>query len=141
VGVWGTQLAKHFGAEVTGVCSTKNLDVVRALGADHVIDYTAEDVAESGPVFDVVFDAVGKLPRRTATGMVAPGGTYLNVNKHSGSGGEEGHEELAYIIGLIEEGRLETVIDRRFPWEQIVEAHRYVEAGHKTGHVVIDVGE
>jgi NADPH:quinone reductase-like Zn-dependent oxidoreductase len=141
VGVWGTQLAKHFGAVVTGVCSTKNLDVVRALGADHVIDYTREDVAECGPDFDVVFDAVGKLPRKTATGLVAPGGTYLNVNKNSGSGGEGGHQELAYIIGLIERGELDTVIDRRYPWEQIVEAHRYVEQGHKTGHVVIDVAE
>jgi NADPH:quinone reductase-like Zn-dependent oxidoreductase len=141
VGVWGTQLAKHFGAEVTGVCSTRNLEVVEALGADHVIDYTAEDVAASGELYDVVFDAVGKLPKRTATALTAPGGTYLNVNKDAGSGGGPGHEELAFIVGLIEKGELDTVIDRRYSWDEIVEAHRYVEQGHKTGHVVIDVGE
>ena len=141
VGVFAVQLAKHFGADVTGVCSTRNVEVIRSLGADRVIDYTQEDLQAVEGDYDVVFDAVSKLDRDVAKALLVPGGTHLDTNKHSGSGGRISHDDLAFIVGLIETGQLRTIIDRSYPWEDIVEAHRYVEQGHKTGHVVIEVGQ
>lgn len=137
VGSFAVQVAKSMGAEVTGVCSTANLEWVRALGADKVIDYTTQDVTHRGETYDVVFDAVGKLSPSRARGALAGKGVFLSA---LGSSGTEKAEDLVYLRGLIEAGSMRSVIDRRYPLEQIVEAHRYVEAGHKKGNVAISVG-
>jgi NADPH:quinone reductase-like Zn-dependent oxidoreductase len=139
VGTNAVQLAsRHFGADVTGVCSGANLALVRSLGACQVIDYTRQDFTQSGATYDVVFDAVGKLIPAQGKKALKPGGVYLNV--HANSGGDETLETLLLLKGLIEAGKLRPVIDRVYPLEQIVEAHRYVEQGHKKGNVAITVG-
>jgi NADPH:quinone reductase-like Zn-dependent oxidoreductase len=138
VGTYAVQLAKSFGADVTGVCSTANLEMVRSLGADRVIDYTQQDFTEGEETYDVIFDAVDKLSPSRAKRPLGKTGVYLNVNKDSGSGGAS-PEDLVFLKGLIEAGKVRTVIDRRYPLEQIVEAHRYVAQGHKRGHVVVTV--
>ena len=138
VGTYAVQLAKSFGAHVTGVCSTANLELVRSLGADRVIDYTQQDFTEGDEIYDVVFDAVGKLSPSRARRPLSKTGVYLNVNKDSRSKGGS-PEDLAFLKDLIETGKVRTVIDRRYPLEEIVEAHTYVEKGHKKGHVVVTV--
>ena len=136
VGTNAVQLAKHhFEAEVIGVCSTTNLELVKSLGADRVIDYTREDFTQNGPMYDVVFDAVGKTSAAQGTKVLKPGGIYLNVHKDSGSG--EKLEDLLAVKELIEAGQFKPVIDRRYALEDIVEAHHYVDTGHKKGNVVI----
>ncbi len=136
VGTCAAQLAKHhFEANVTGVCSTSNLDLVKSLGADRVIDYTQEDFTRSGPIYDVVFDAVGKTSAAQGRKALKPTGIYLNV--HTASGNGEKLADLLAIKDLIEAGKFKPVIDRCYPVEQIVEAHRYVDTGHKKGNVAV----
>jgi NADPH:quinone reductase-like Zn-dependent oxidoreductase len=138
VGTYAVQLARHyFGAEVTGVCSSTNLELVKSLGASQVIDYTREDFTQSGATYDVVFDAVGKLTPTQGKKALKPGGVYINVLADSDGGDKL--ENLLRLKELIEAGKLKPAIDRVYPLEQIVEAHRYVEQGHKKGNVVITV--
>lgn len=137
IGTNAIQIAKHFGAEVTGVCSTNNLELVKSLGADKVIDYTQEDFTQSGETYDVVFDAVGNLPASQGKKVLKKTGTYLNVL--SSSGGSETIEHLLFLKELIEAGELKPVIDRCYPLEQIPAAHTYVEKGNQKGNVVITV--
>lgn len=136
VGTYAVQFAKqHFGAEVTGVCSTGNVELVRSLGADHVIDYTKEDLTRSGVKYHVVFDAVGKLLASKGKSLLIEDGAYLSVQSSTG----EGLENLVIVNGLVEAGRIKPVIDKCYPLEQTAEAHRYVETGRKKGNVVITV--
>jgi NADPH:quinone reductase-like Zn-dependent oxidoreductase len=160
VGTAAVQIAKHFGAEVTGVCSSANLELVKSLGADKVIDYTKEDFIKSGETYDIIFDAVSKSSFSSCKGSLTQNGVYLSTvlklsillqmlwtskigskkAMFSATGLRPVPERLIFLkelIGLIEAGKMKTVIDRRYPLEQIADAHRYVEKGHKRGNVVI----
>lgn len=137
VGTYAIQLARYFGAEVTGVCSTSNLEMVKSLGADHVIDYTKEDFSKIEERYDVIFDTLAKFPKSQYSNILAPNGNYVSMAKLST---KEGMENLLSIKELVEAGKIKAVIDRCYPLEDMVEAHRYVDAGHKKGNVVISVG-
>jgi len=154
VGTYAVQIAKHFGAEVTGVCSTANLEMVKSIGADKVIDYTQEDFTSSGQTYDVIFDTVMKTSFSRCKNSLKERGSYLTVdwpilqalwasmtsNKKVVFGlGSTKSEDLVFLKELLEAGKMKPVIDRHYPFEQIVEAHRYVETGHKKGNVVITV--
>ena len=160
VGAFAVQLARYFGAEVTGVCSTANIERVLSLGADKVIDYTKEDFTRSGKTWDIIFDVVvGKVSFSRCKKSLAPEGYYLavagglnemlNMMWTSIAGGRkvifgggtacEKKENLVFLKELIEEGELRTIIDQSFPMGQIVEAHRYVDKGHRKGNVVVKI--
>ena len=136
VGTYAIQLALYFGAEVTGVCGTPNLDMVKSLGADHVIDYTKEDFSSREARYDVIFDTVGKFPKSKYSKVLAPNGTYITIARLDS---KERMENLIFIKELIEAGEVKAVLDRCYPLEHMIEAHRYVDAGHKKGNVVISV--
>jgi NADPH:quinone reductase-like Zn-dependent oxidoreductase len=140
VGTFALQLARNFGAEVTGVCSNANLEMVKSLGANEVIDYTASDFTLKGMFYDVIFDAVGKLEYKWVKKSLKKTGKYFNVLTDSGSSMKLKVADLVSLRDLIEAGTLRSVIDRRYHLEDIVEAHRYVDKGHKKGNVVIIVG-
>jgi len=136
VGTYAVQLAKSFGADVTGVCSTSNLDMVKSLGADKVIDYTQEDFTDNGETYDIVFDAVGKMATSQRKKSLTKTGVYLNVLT-STDGLKLIQKDLIFLKELIEAGKLKSVIDREYSFEDIVEAHKYVDKGHKKGNVII----
>jgi len=133
VGTFAVQLARHDGAVVTGVCSTANVELVASLGATPVIDYTAMDYAAAHAAYDVIVDAAGKTSRGRAKAVLADGGRFVSVR----STARERAADLVHISDLLEQGAIRPVIDRSFTLERIQDAHRYVEAGHKVGNVVI----
>jgi NADPH:quinone reductase-like Zn-dependent oxidoreductase len=133
VGTYAVQIAKHFGACVTAVCSTTNLQMVKALGADKVVDYTRDDFTTILGTYDVIIDAVGKMP---SSAQKKSGGSFVSVAKLSS---RESLDDLLFLKDLMEAGKLKPVIDRCYPFEQIPDAHRYVEQGHKKGNVVITI--
>jgi NADPH:quinone reductase-like Zn-dependent oxidoreductase len=157
IGSAAVQLAKHDGAEVTGVCSTPRLDYVKSLGADHVIDYTQEDFTKNGETYDLIFDILGRSSFSRCKNSLTPNGRYLLASfkmkplfqmlwtsifgskKVICAMAAEKQEDLITIKELVEAGTIKSIIDRCYPLEQAAEAHRYVEAGHKKGHVVITV--
>jgi len=137
VGVFAVQLARYFGANVTAVCSTANVNLVKSLGADKVIDYTREDFTKQETRFDIIFDAVGKTSKSACKNLLKPDGKYVSV-----TGSPAKHpNDLLFLKNLIESGKLKTTIDRRYKLEQIREAHSYVEQYHKKGNVVINIVE
>ncbi|MBI3004758.1 MAG: NAD(P)-dependent alcohol dehydrogenase [Ignavibacteriales bacterium] len=157
VGTAAVQLARHFGADVTGVCSAANVDLVRSLGAAQVIDYTKEDFTKNGETYDVIVDTVGTAPFSRCKGSLKEEGRLLLVlgelsdllqipwvamtgkKRIIGGPASERPEDLRFLAQLAEEGKLRPVIDRRYPLEQVVEAHRYVDTGRKRGNVVISL--
>ncbi|HEY5671882.1 MAG TPA: NAD(P)-dependent alcohol dehydrogenase [Anaerolineales bacterium] len=140
IGTLAVQLAKHLGGVVTGVCSTANIELVKSLGADAVIDYTKDDITKRGERYDFILDAVGKRKssdlKLQLKNVLTPNGKYVSVDEGSPNATVE---NLIFLKELVEAGQLKPVIDRCYPLEQIVEAHRYVDKGHKKGNVVITV--
>lgn len=163
VGVYAVQLAKYFGAEVTGVCGVSNRELVMGLGADKAVDYTKEDFTETGDTYDIIFDAVGKSSFSHCKKALSPGGIYLSTvptlsllaqmlltSKSCRSKAvftstglrkpEEKKEDLIFLKRLIETGKIKPVVDRIYSLERMADAHRYVETGHKKGSVAVTAG-
>ena len=165
LGVFAVQLARHFGAHVTAVCSARNAELVRSLGADEVIDYTTRDFLDGGAVYDVIVDVLGKAGFPRSVQALKPGGRYLLVGFSDGLGtiarslvtGAVVHlrgrarfitgaaaptqDDLVFLRQLIDSGKLRTVIGRSYTLDEIVEAHRYADSGHKVGNVAVLIGE
>jgi NADPH:quinone reductase-like Zn-dependent oxidoreductase len=160
LGTAAVQIAKHLGAHVTAVCNTKNVEIVRSLGADEVIDYTKEDFTKNGQKYDAIIDAVGKYAYYWGRRALKPGGIYVETDlgphkldtllmlvltrwfgtkKLRFAGGWRNKPDLLFVKGLIEAGEYRPVIDRRYPLEQVAEAHAYVESWQKTGNVVLTI--
>ncbi len=157
IGTMAVQIAKHFGAEVTAVDSAEKHEMLRAIGADHVIDYTTEDFTQSGARYDLILDVVGKAPYAGSVQSLKPEGRLLLANpgmaerlrgpwtamrsgkKVISAAGGQTREELLFLKGLIEAGAIKPVIDRSYPLEETAEAHRYVESGRKKGSVAISI--
>ena len=157
VGSYAVQIAKYLGATVTGICSTTNVELVKSLGADKVIDYTAEDFSKTDKTYDVIFEAVNKSSFSACLKILKTNGTYINVTEPLpnlqmlwtkltsskklilSQNSPETSEALAYLKELVEMGKLKVVIDKSYSLEEVVEAHRYVEKGHKKGNVVINL--
>ncbi len=135
VGTYAVQLAKYYGVHVTGVCSGSNLDLVRSIGADEVIDYTKQDFRKNGETYDVIFDTVRKLKKSGCKKSLGESGVFLS----SWSPTKESNEDLNHLKQLVEAGKVRPIIDRTYPLEEVVEAHRYVDLGHKKGNVIIAV--
>ncbi len=136
VGTYSIQIAKYYGGEVTGVCSTSNLQLVKSIGADKVIDYTNEDFTKSIDTYDIVFDAVYKISKSQCKNILKENGIFDSSHLKIP---EPKTKHLVFLKELIEKNKLKPVIDRSYPMEQIVEAHRYVDKGHKKGNVIITV--
>ena len=161
VGAYAVQIAKYFGAEVTGVCSTSNIELVKSLGADKVIDYTHSDFTKSGQTYDVIFDAVGKRSFSQCKRALTQKGVYLSTvpmlgivfqmlrtsligskkAKFATAGLMQNKDNFGFLKELIVAGKLKAVIDRCYPLEQIAEAHKYVETGHKKGNVILTIAQ
>jgi len=161
VGSFAVQLAKYYGADVTGVCSTANIQLVNSLGADSVIDYTKEDFTQTQQSYDIIFDAIGKSSFSLCKKVLKSKGIYLTTvptlgiifhmlwtslmgnkkAKFTASGLNQNKENLIFLKELAEAGKLISIIDKRFPLEQIIEAHRYVETGHKKGNIIITLSK
>jgi NADPH:quinone reductase-like Zn-dependent oxidoreductase len=157
IGTAGVQLARHFGADITAVCSTKNLELVKSLGPDRVIDYTQEDFTKNGHTYDVIFDAVGKHSFSRSKGSLEPEGLYLPTDgfenlflalwtpRFKGKKvvfmipPRQTKQDVLFLKELVEGGEYRPVIDRRYPLEKVIEATRYVETERKTGNVVLSV--
>ena len=157
IGTFAVQLARYFGAEVTGVDSSGKLNMLRTIGADHVIDYTQEDITKRAETYDVIFDVMGKSSFSGSVRLLKQNGRYLLGNaglsqmvrgrwisirsskKVIIGAANQKNEDLLFLKALIETGKIKAVIDRSYPLEQVVEAHKYVEAGHKKGNVVITI--
>ena len=164
VGSAAVQLADYFGSDVTGVCSTSSIELVKSIGADKVVDYTKEDFTKSGEMYDIIFDAVGKSTFQQCESSLAEKGKYLQagitlkvfpsliwtsmfstkkvlIMATGLRPPTERSKDLNFINGLVESGKIRPVIDKIFPLQEIVEAHRYVDGGHKKGNVVITFSE
>jgi NADPH:quinone reductase-like Zn-dependent oxidoreductase len=156
LGTAAVQLARHMGAHVTAVCGTRHVELVRSLGADEVVDYLVDDFTKDGRTYDAIIDAVGKYSFRRGRRALKPGGIYVATDglpnlfwavwtwrigdkRLKFAGGRKSKEDVVFMKGLIEAGEYRAVIDRRYPMEQVVEAHRYVEAWHKAGNVVLTI--
>lgn len=138
VGTYAIQISKFYGAEVTAVCSSPNFDLVKSLGADKVIDYIREDFTKNGETYDVIYDAVGKIKHSKRKKSLSKSGIYLNVMAASGNI-KLNVKDLYTLKELCEADKLRTVIDKIYPMKEIIEAHRYVDKGHKKGNVVITI--
>lgn len=155
VGSYAVQISKYFGATVTGVCSSSNLELVKSLGADEVIDYTTKNFSTTDETYDVIFEAVNKSSFSECIKMLKEGGTYINIVEPLPSAqmlwtkltsrmklilsqnAPETSEALNFLKELVENDKIKVVIDRQYTFEEIIEAHIYVEKGHKKGNVVI----
>jgi NADPH:quinone reductase-like Zn-dependent oxidoreductase len=136
VGTFAIQIAHYFGAEVTAVCSTSGIELAESLGASHVIDYTRKDFTSGGKVYDLIFDAVGKINRSKSKRALKQGGVFVSV---TGNPGKTTTNDLLFLNQIIQEGKLKSVIEKEFSFDQIVDAHRFVESGRKKGNIAVRV--